>query len=333
MTTATHRPLFRAHRQPARVRCRSRVAGVVTTLLAVVLAAGLASCGGDSKPAGRGADAPAGTTTPSTGRQPSARPSPGCENAPPATAAAGKAQTLDVGGVERTYLLAAPEGRNPAPLIILLHGMGSSAADIGRASGLPARGPAGGAVVVAPDAAGTPTMWRPGADGPDADFLDALVAHVEARHCIDTNRVGIVGFSVGAVFASTYGCARQDRVAAVVTVEVDTPGTCTRPMPILAFHGTADPIVAYDPPPGSTPLGGGSGTEANLAAWAKISRCTTTPVTTEISGKVTRIEWPRCAGGSEVVLYKIIGGGHTWPAEPPDATERVVAFLGRHSLR
>jgi len=332
MTTATHRPLIPAHRPPARVRCRSRVAGVVTALLVAVLPTGLAACGGDSKPARRGADVPVGTTTPSDGEGRSVRPSPGCESAPP-TAASGDAQTLDVGGVERTYLLASPKGRDPAPLIILLHGMGSSGADVSRASGLPTQASAAGAVVVAPDAVGRPTMWRPGAEGPDADFLDALVAHAEARHCIDTNRVGIVGFSVGAVFASTYGCSRQDRVAAVVTVEVDTPGPCSRPMPILAFHGTADPVVAYSAPPGSMPLGGGAGTEANLAAWAKISRCATTPATTEISGKVTRIEWPRCADDSEVVLYKIIGGGHTWPDEPPDATARVVAFLGRHSLR
>jgi len=246
------------------------------------------------------------------------------------------ARTIEVAGVTRTYRLSVPEDpTRPAPLILALHGMGSSGEGIDSDSGLPARATAAGAVVVSPDAVGTPTMWRPGSEGPDADLLDALIADVTAHRCIDTSRIGIVGFSVGAVFAALYGCAHRDRIAAIVTVEVDTPGPCTAPMPVMAVHGTADPVVPYSVPPGSTALGGGSGTESNLTEWARISACAPAPEVTDLDGRVSRLTWSGCADGSDVVLFRITGGRHEWPPADGvfDATEEAVAFLLRHPRR
>lgn len=162
-----------------------------------------------------------------------------------------------------------------------------------------------------------------------------LIVDVSAHRCIDTSRIGIVGFSVGAVFAALYGCSHQDRIAAIITVEVDTPGPCTAPMPVMALHGTADPVVPYSVPPGSTALGGGSGTESNLAEWARISACAPAPVLTNLDNRVSRLTWSGCAAGSEVVLYRITGGGHEWPPADGvfDATGEAVAFLLRHPRR
>jgi len=321
------------------------VVAFVVTLLAM-----LAGCGNTTTSS---SNAPAGTmagTTPNSGAAPTdntdatARPSPGCASAPPGTSDPKAAQTLNVGGADRGYLVAVPTSTEPAPMIILLHGMGSNAADIDRVSDLPARGTAAGAIVVSPDAVGSPTMWRAGGRGPDAEYLDALITAVEAHHCVDTSRVGIAGFSVGAVFAAAYGCTHQDRIAAIVTVEVDAPGPCTKPMPILAFHGTADPIVPYAPPAGSPAMGGGTGTEANLAKWAAISECAAIPTTSETGSEVTKLEWPRCANGSEVMLYKILGGQHDWPGKDPatamhpstqqiSATNEAISFFMRHTLQ
>lgn len=317
--------------------------------LAATMLAALVACGsttGTNEAAGPPTLAnisPATGTTP-TSSVPAVRPSAGCRAATPGSVDARAPQAINVGGADRAYLVAVPAAATtPAPLIILLHGMGSNAADIDRVSDLPSRGTAAGAIVVTPDAVGSPTMWRAAGQGPDADYLDALITDVGAQHCVDTSRVGIAGFSVGAVLAAAYGCTHQDRIAAIVTVEFDAPGPCTKPLPILAFHGTADPIVPYAPPPGSTAIGGGTGTEANLGRWASISGCAATPVTTEIGSEVTRLEWPRCAHGSEVILYKIIGGQHDWPgkdgataAHPStqqvSATNEAISFLTRHAL-
>lgn len=227
-------------------------------------------------------------------------------------------------------------------MLVLLHGLGSNAADVDRVTDLPRRGTAAGFIVVTPDAVGSPAVWRVGPQGPDAAFIDALIAHIEATRCVDLARIGIVGFSVGAVFATSYACAREDRVAAVVAATVEAPGGCTRPMPILAFHGTADPVLPYDPPGGKGPMGF-AGAEANMASWATTSRCASTPTVTVLDPGATSRRWPDCHEGSEVILYEIIGGGHAWPTSKQagdplgsgtiSATNRTLAFLARHSLR
>ena len=343
------RPAAAAALAPAfRLRHRS---ALLLALLALLAGCGASGTAGPTPPVPGGP----GTTSPvapALAPAVAASPSPGCPSTPTAGAPPGSApgagaagtttQRIVVGGSERTYQLSTPAGVGPAPVIVLLHGMGSSGADLARTSDLPARAAERGAIVVAPDGLGTPTMWRAGGQGPDADLLDAVLADVGARHCVDTRRIGIAGFSVGALFAAAYACSHQDRIAAIVTVAVDAPGSCTEPLPVLAFHGTADPIVPFAPPPGATALGGGTGTEANLARWAQISGCGADPVRSEGTGQVVRLTWPDCAAGSEVVLVEVVGGGHEWPGSaatgtgsssspPADATGEAIAFFHRHA--
>jgi polyhydroxybutyrate depolymerase len=184
--------------------------------------------------------------------------------------------------------------------------------------------------VVTPNALGTPALWQMGAANADAAFLDALIGDVEAYQCIDRARVAVVGFSAGAAFGNTYACARQDEIDAIATVSVEFGGSCTKPMPYLAFHGTADPIVAY------------GATAGNMQRWASIGRCGD-PVTTVLDARVTRTEWSRCAAGVSVVLYAITGGVHEWPPaaldfsggrdkRPRSASDMIVEFLERRHL-
>jgi polyhydroxybutyrate depolymerase len=95
---------------------------------------------------------------------------------------------------------------------------------------------------------------------------------------------------------------------------------------VLAFQGTADPLMPY--------LGGGAGqrrvlsAERSLGFWATLAGCTGTPVTTDEPDRVadgTRVRhttWLGCREGWAVELYTIEGGGHTWPGGP-EAGRRV----------
>ena len=116
-------------------------------------------------------------------------------------------------------------------------------------------------------------------------------------------------------------------------------------MPMISFHGTADPM---------TPYKGGRAWVASevfpsipswTASWARRNRCGTNPVESVIAPDVTRIEYPDCAGGADVVLYRVQGGGHTWPGGEPmpewfvgptsnsvDATSTMWAFFREHPL-
>ena len=81
----------------------------------------------------------------------------------------------------------------------------------------------------------------------DVDFISELLTHLETILCIDTSKVFSTGISNGAQLSSLLGCRLSTRIAAIAPVEgEESLAPCTgRPEPILAFHGTADPVLPY----------------------------------------------------------------------------------------
>lgn len=303
----------------------------------LVLAGGGAACSSGGS-AGRAAAPVSSTTTSSaaptatTAAAVSARPSAGCGRRPDvARLSAGRPgdveQTFTSGGLERLYRLAIPTSYDPdvaAPLVVNLHGSGSNALEASAYGDVPRAAATRGMITVAPQAIGG--RWELGGSGSDDDFLMALVDSIEARYCIDQARVHLVGMSLGAWKAAVTACAHPGRFASIslVTVEV-FPGTC-EPMPVLAFHGTADPVVAYGAgggtvDQGDTPNAGVPGSLGNIARWARNGGCAPRPVITEIGDDVVRRRFRRCDAGVGVEHYTVIGGGHTWPGSDIDITD------------
>ena len=337
--------MVRIGRRPA-----DRVRGRLLVLLGVV-ALLVTGCGGSSEESSTSTrpESSSTTTSATTTTVVGQRPSGGCETSSGAgdeadPAADGTPASLDIDGVERSYVLST-EGTDPgvpAPLIVLLHGMGSSPEDVNTASDLPAKAGEQGVMVLTPQALGEPAMWQPSAQGLDAAFVDQLIEQVSSTRCVDEARIGVMGFSVGAAFAGAYSCARQDQIAAIATVTVEFPAGCEKPMSIMAFHGTGDPVIAYGNTDPTAP-GGVTGTEANMAVWAETAGCQATPTVSEVDTEVTRLEWSDCSDGAEVVLFRILDGGHAWPGGQPapvtmagtpqiDATAEALKFFGRHHL-
>jgi polyhydroxybutyrate depolymerase len=122
---------------------------------------------------------------------------------------------------------------------------------------------------------------------------------------------------------------------------------CTdhRPVPMIVFHGTADPMVPYNG--GATwvaprPFPAVATWAAN---WARRNRCGSNPVESAVTADVTRHEYTNCTDDAAVVFYTIRGGGHTWPGGEPmpewfvgptsrsiDATSQMWAFFRAHPL-
>ena len=117
--------------------------------------------------------------------------------------------------------------------------------------------------------------------------------------------------------------------------------TCSasEPVSIVHFHGTEDDFVPFD---------GGIGRRSQtrmafvpvpecIAAWVRNNGCDSQPELEvrddTCEGYVadgTRIEISRYANGNEesrVKLFKIVGGGHTWPGYPSN-----LDFLGKTTL-
>jgi polyhydroxybutyrate depolymerase len=149
------------------------------------------------------------------------------------------------------------------------------------------------------------------------------------------------------MMAYEVACALADRFAgiAVVAGEMTALDRCrpARPVPVLVIHGSDDRNL---------PVDGGVGAKAfavhevrSVASaidfWRRRDGCGENP-RVEQSGAVRRTRYPSCAGGSEVELIMIDGGGHSWPGgerlarflDPPaaalDATGEIWRFFARH---
>jgi polyhydroxybutyrate depolymerase len=255
-------------------------------------------------------------------------PSSGCAH--PVGAAAGAAVapgrettlSLQAGPVHGSYELSVPKpgrGRRPRPLILLFYGFDSDPAAFSALTGLPARGAAAGYLVAVPHHQAGESEWQFGGHGTDAAFVAAMVASIERRDCVDRRAVFAAGFSAGAAFTLAYACSHQNQIAAITTVAVEFEAGCTRPLPILAFHGTDDPLIPYRNGAIGLSLPGIKvrGTERNMGDWARLDHCRPGAPSIRIGSQVVRQQWSGCRRGTEVILYSVLGGGHTWPGADP----------------
>ena len=166
--------------------------------------------------------------------------------------------TLQVNGVERAYRLHLPPAARrsgPLPLVLNFHGLGSSAARQETISGFSPLADRHGFAVVYPQALpnqrGHP-HWntrRSEDQQADLDFVRALLAELQLRYPIDRQRIYATGLSNGGGMANLLAGEMADSFAAVATVAGAYYDFAdyrpARPIPILAFHGSADRIVPY----------------------------------------------------------------------------------------
>lgn len=323
---------------------------LLATATLLVLAALAAGCSGPvaTRPPARR------TVASTTSRSATTPGSPGCGRAPrpAATAPGGDPESLEVAGRRRTYLLSVPAGyrrSQPAALVLLFHGWASNARQISTVTGLPRAATGAGYLVAAPDAvAGSWELSAPGAHTPDLGFVARLITSISDRYCVDPRRVYAAGFSLGSQFAAIVGCTFPDRIAAIGLVAAEfLIEPCRRTIPVVAFHGTADPAVAYAPGAVGLSLPGVHvpGVVNNLKQWAALDRCSPRPVLVRLARRVLRRTWPACAPGDTVQLYTIVGGGHTWPGShvvdgggigltthEVSATATILRFFAGHKL-
>lgn len=269
----------------------------LTLLAAAVLTAALTGCGEAQEPA-----------TPTTVPGPLAA-------APLVVDGPGRYQgELVSGGLLRRFVLVVPAiASRPAPLVIVLHGFMGYPAEVERDTGMSEIAEREGFLVVYPEGHGRPRSWRsdPRRGDLDVDFVRELVALLDEAVGLDPARVYAAGMSNGGGMAARLACDASDLVAAIGPVAgAYFFGECEpeRPVPVVAFHGDADPIVPY----------GGMGrilpaAEEWAGDWAARDGCDAVPAMTAVASDVTALRWIGCEAGAEVVLYRVSGGRHGWP--------------------
>jgi polyhydroxybutyrate depolymerase len=258
-------------------------------------------------------------------------------------------ESLRSSGDLRTYELRVPDSYNegqPTPLLLAFHGNPDTGAGFEARSGLTNAASDAGFITVYPD--GIDGTWWP----QDFQLTEDLIEQMAGNLTIDRDRIYITGFSAGGSAIQAIVCELSEQFAAAVSVgallERSTYANCLlpRPIPTLFVHGTEDTAFPWE---GLT-----SGSRRRFSAvetmdrWTELNGCSGDPVVDTLpdlvddSTWVWSERWTDCAGNSEVMLYAIEGGGHTWPSGPgsfpPGRISReissvdVVEFLGRHVL-
>jgi polyhydroxybutyrate depolymerase len=318
------------------------VAALLTVSAASTAAIPVLSAGAAVRPAGPAAGAP--------------KPSPGC-GMTPGPAVTNQQVNLTVAGTARSYLLTTPDPSTPSPtptgaattggspvprpLVVDIHGLGEGATIHAATSQFGTLGQKDGFVAVFPNGTGNPIKWNTtdqAPTNPDLGFITALLQQVESTQCIDTSRVYASGFSDGSYMVSLLACTMSSTFAAIGAVsglQLQKPCHTSRRVPIITFHGTADPILFFNGGVGVGKLksllgGGGStassstttttqpaklhgrGVPATVQGWAVKDGCNPTSTDTRVSSQVIRRSYV-CPPKTSVVFYIIIGGGHAWP--------------------
>jgi polyhydroxybutyrate depolymerase len=229
---------------------------------------------------------------------------------------------INSSGLSREFLVHLPP--RPAAhmrLVVNFHGAGSDMRQQEIYSGFDAEADKFGFVVAYPNGVDAAIReWNFLTPG-DVNFATDVVATLVRDACVDSAHAYAVGISSGGAMTASLACQASDTYAGFGPVSGDfyIPAVCARARqrPIIIFHGTADPVVPYN--------GGRVGTASGLpvmpaetiaADWARHNGCTSGPDSTRLGSQVVRLTWNGCA--APVVMYRIEGGGHTWPGSAID---------------
>ncbi len=241
--------------------------------------------------------------------------------------------SITSGGITRTFSIYVPTKQvAKRAALVGFHGAGGSGADMRMLMGIEGAADVTGSVIVYPDAVGasarntwalgcTNCTWADAAGIDDYSFMNDLIKRLVERYSVDATRVYVAGFSLGGSFAHDIACRAGGVVAGAAIVgsmpSADELPQCkpSRAIPVILVLGDADPNVPWE--------GGGAfhyaSAEQTAQTWAVWNGCTGAPelaVLGAVSGApggAQRTFYSTCAAGS-VRLYRLLNGGHTWPA-------------------
>ena len=251
--------------------------------------------------------------------------------------------SLTWGGLKRTYLIHLPQHYNKnsqKSLVIVLHGGGGNGRGMIRLTNFNNVADKEGFIVVYPD--GIDKHWNDGREGSetshkahidqidDVGFISVLIDKLTVELNIDKRRVYVCGISNGAMMTYRLGCELTQKIAAIAAIAGNMPKSlvCSKNLqqiPVLIISGTDDPLMPFNGgnitgPFGNKKLGQVLSLKETVVFWTKFNNCSLSPMFSYEPDKDpddgTRVRKEIYRGdtnSSEVVVYIIEKGGHTWP--------------------
>ncbi len=255
-------------------------------------------------------------------------------------------------GYERLYLVHLPpedQHSGPMPVLFNIHGGGGTArGNIGLTFGrFNELSDQNGFIVVYPEAIDKnwndgrriegAKAWKENID--DVGFIVAIIEKLNAQYDIDLDRIFATGMSNGGFMSSRLLCDRADlfRGGAILTATLSAGylPQCNpdKPVAVLLMNGTADPLIPY---------GGGEvnvfrktrgtivSTDDYIDFWRNQNGCNSKATRTKLPDEKddgTRVivdAYDGCREGAALTLYRIEGGGHTWPGGKQYLGEKLI---------
>jgi polyhydroxybutyrate depolymerase len=256
-----------------------------------------------------------------------------------------KAGYIIIDGLKRTYLLhiPSPDFNHPLPVVFVLHGGGGNGEKMIMLTygGFDKLADKKGFIVVYPD--GFEKNWNDGRNmseasyetfknnTDDAAFISALIDDLIKKYNADAKRVFVTGISNGAMMSYRLGCELSGKIAAIAPVSGNIPLNYVKqcspsnPVSVLVINGDADPLMPYNGgevtgPFGKRKFGMVLSVHESVMFWVKNNGCSPDPIITDMTDmdpddatQVQKQQFINGSNNSEIILYTIRNGGHTWP--------------------
>jgi polyhydroxybutyrate depolymerase len=255
-------------------------------------------------------------------------------------------RTIMVGSDKREFIAYLPESANPQqalPFVYVFHGANQTGQILYDMTTYAALADKEGIAVVFPDGQGVSsttgvaslTPWNVSDGGAlcglgtlvsnpnpvDFAFMDAMKMEVQKDQCLDDKHIFSTGFSMGGYMTHHIACDRTDiRAAAPHSggTLADLSSCKTKHVPIIIFHGTADPLIAANcddpklaPDPGFT---------ASATLWAQKNGCKPTFQTIPANGtngsNGSCYVYDDCPPDGQVEMCSFQDLPHAWAGAP-----------------
>lgn len=271
-------------------------------------------------------------------------------------------KTISSGGLTRQYRIYIPalyNASSPVPLVFNFHGYTSNNTQQEFYADFRPIADTANFILVHPQSTiiSGSTMWNNfgtiGSAPDDITFIANLIDSISASYSINQNRIYATGFSNGGFMSYDLACLLSHRIAAIASVSGSmvsshlTACNASHPTPVMQIHGDIDATVSYT---GSSGIVASTHIDSLIKFWVQYNHCNASPSTSNLpdistSDNCTVLHDVYNGGwsGTSVELYKIIGGGHSWPGsifnipgintnQDFNASKEIWRFFSQHNL-
>ncbi|MCK4366034.1 MAG: hypothetical protein KAW45_08275 [Thermoplasmatales archaeon] len=277
----------------------------------------------------------------------------------------------------RSYYIHVPpsyDGNTEVPLVILLHGGGSRGDIISIKTEMNEKADEEGFIAIYPNGAQGflfPILnrliygrwilrnWNAGYIGgvsylfkvDDVGFINSIIERMQKLYNINSSRIYVTGFSLGAIMTYYVGAKLSNKIAAIAphsgSIGINKykflPSWIIpkpeNPLPVIIFHGLKDENVPYE---GGDSEGSVISVNESVEFWVNHNNCSNLTVNVSENENVTTRKYTNGTDGAEVFLYTVNNGEHWWfggtwidenncdPYQEISATDLMWEFFVRH---